>query len=285
MSVRSARSPRSFPASALSPDFAAPSPPQSETPGSPDTEWLSTIYREGFEAIFGSWMGRYSNPFLLVSPCLAINPCSALCHCVAGADLQIQLRREQHGGQIYMHIPSLRPAGPMDDGGSRRRPDRPQLSRASHGRAPRRHRRLAAQHHRRLLGSVDPPGLQLCAAAAPRHAPAGAEALAPCAQGHAARHQPPVLPVHAGAVPLRPDAHPQRHHGAGGGGWDLGPGVCARRAAADPDPARPAAQPPVQRLQGVAVFARRGPRRGGQPRTPSTPRPSSTPRASPTGRP
>jgi hypothetical protein len=31
-----------------------------------DAQWLSTIYREGFEAIFGSWMGRYSCPFLFV---------------------------------------------------------------------------------------------------------------------------------------------------------------------------------------------------------------------------
>lgn len=35
--------------------------------GQQQAEWLSTIYREGFEAIFGSWMGRYSCPFLLVA--------------------------------------------------------------------------------------------------------------------------------------------------------------------------------------------------------------------------
>ncbi|KAH7305201.1 hypothetical protein B0I35DRAFT_400396 [Stachybotrys elegans] len=29
-----------------------------------DREWLQTIYLEGFEAVFGSWLGRYSCPFL-----------------------------------------------------------------------------------------------------------------------------------------------------------------------------------------------------------------------------
>ncbi|KAF4344289.1 3-hydroxybutyryl dehydrogenase [Fusarium beomiforme] len=29
-----------------------------------DSRWLDTLYREGFEAVFGSWMGRYSCPFL-----------------------------------------------------------------------------------------------------------------------------------------------------------------------------------------------------------------------------
>ncbi|KAJ4193243.1 hypothetical protein NW755_003237 [Fusarium falciforme] len=29
-----------------------------------DSKWLETLYREGFEAVFGSWMGRYSCPFL-----------------------------------------------------------------------------------------------------------------------------------------------------------------------------------------------------------------------------
>ncbi|KAF5673418.1 3-hydroxybutyryl dehydrogenase [Fusarium heterosporum] len=29
-----------------------------------DFQWLDTLYREGFEAVFGSWMGRYSCPFL-----------------------------------------------------------------------------------------------------------------------------------------------------------------------------------------------------------------------------
>ncbi|SPJ70531.1 uncharacterized protein FTOL_00259 [Fusarium torulosum] len=29
-----------------------------------DVRWLDTLYREGFEAVLGSWMGRYSCPFL-----------------------------------------------------------------------------------------------------------------------------------------------------------------------------------------------------------------------------
>ncbi|KAM5384866.1 hypothetical protein ACJA88_002713 [Fusarium oxysporum] len=29
-----------------------------------DSRWLDTLYREGFEAVFGSWMGRYACPFL-----------------------------------------------------------------------------------------------------------------------------------------------------------------------------------------------------------------------------
>ncbi|EKJ74090.1 hypothetical protein FPSE_05744 [Fusarium pseudograminearum CS3096] len=29
-----------------------------------DTTWLDTLYREGFEVVFGSWMGSYSCPFL-----------------------------------------------------------------------------------------------------------------------------------------------------------------------------------------------------------------------------
>ncbi|KAH7158276.1 hypothetical protein B0J13DRAFT_582082 [Dactylonectria estremocensis] len=29
-----------------------------------DSKWLQGLYREGFEAVFGSWMGRYSCPFL-----------------------------------------------------------------------------------------------------------------------------------------------------------------------------------------------------------------------------
>jgi hypothetical protein len=31
-----------------------------------DTTWLDTLYREGFEVVFGSWMGSYSCPFLWV---------------------------------------------------------------------------------------------------------------------------------------------------------------------------------------------------------------------------
>ncbi|RKK79342.1 hypothetical protein BFJ71_g16261 [Fusarium oxysporum] len=29
-----------------------------------ESKWLSAFYIEGFEAVFGSWMGRYSNPFV-----------------------------------------------------------------------------------------------------------------------------------------------------------------------------------------------------------------------------
>ncbi|KAL9572454.1 hypothetical protein ACKAV7_003287 [Fusarium commune] len=29
-----------------------------------DSRWLDNLYREGFEAVFGSWMGRYACPFL-----------------------------------------------------------------------------------------------------------------------------------------------------------------------------------------------------------------------------
>jgi hypothetical protein len=31
-----------------------------------ESKWLSTLYIEGFEAVFGSWMGRYSNPFVYI---------------------------------------------------------------------------------------------------------------------------------------------------------------------------------------------------------------------------
>lgn len=34
------------------------------TPG--EAEWLPTVYAQGFETVFGSWMGRYSNPFAYV---------------------------------------------------------------------------------------------------------------------------------------------------------------------------------------------------------------------------
>lgn len=29
-----------------------------------DSQWLSILYKEGFDAVFGSWMGRYGNPFV-----------------------------------------------------------------------------------------------------------------------------------------------------------------------------------------------------------------------------
>lgn len=31
---------------------------------SSESQWLSTIYRVGFSTVFGSWMGRYGNPFV-----------------------------------------------------------------------------------------------------------------------------------------------------------------------------------------------------------------------------
>ena len=31
-----------------------------------DSQWLRSIYNQGFETIFGSWMGKYSNPFVYV---------------------------------------------------------------------------------------------------------------------------------------------------------------------------------------------------------------------------
>ncbi|KAF7551446.1 hypothetical protein G7Z17_g5011 [Cylindrodendrum hubeiense] len=51
--------------------FADPSPQRSVSANSGpdilsngDSKWLQGLYREGFEAVFGSWMGRYSCPFL-----------------------------------------------------------------------------------------------------------------------------------------------------------------------------------------------------------------------------
>lgn len=29
-----------------------------------DSQWLSTVYHMGFDTVFGSWLGRYSNPFV-----------------------------------------------------------------------------------------------------------------------------------------------------------------------------------------------------------------------------
>jgi hypothetical protein len=43
--------------------YSALSPSGSDALASVNAEWLSSIYREGFEAIFGSWMGRYSCPY------------------------------------------------------------------------------------------------------------------------------------------------------------------------------------------------------------------------------
>ncbi|KAF4983418.1 hypothetical protein FZEAL_1147, partial [Fusarium zealandicum] len=65
---------QSLTASALSSEptsFTAPPPTYSAiisqdagVLGDLDARWLETLYREGFEAVFGSWMGRYSRPFL-----------------------------------------------------------------------------------------------------------------------------------------------------------------------------------------------------------------------------
>lgn len=35
-----------------------------------DCQWLRSIYDQGYETIFGSWMGRYSNPFVYVETSL-----------------------------------------------------------------------------------------------------------------------------------------------------------------------------------------------------------------------
>ena len=38
----------------------------SDATGPTDAQWLPIIYRESWEAIFGTWMGRYSCPFTFV---------------------------------------------------------------------------------------------------------------------------------------------------------------------------------------------------------------------------
>uniref|UniRef100_A0A8H7NNM4 Zn(2)-C6 fungal-type domain-containing protein n=1 Tax=Bionectria ochroleuca TaxID=29856 RepID=A0A8H7NNM4_BIOOC len=40
--------------------FGGPPDPLSQS----DSEWLSVIYQTGYETVFGSWMGRYGNPFV-----------------------------------------------------------------------------------------------------------------------------------------------------------------------------------------------------------------------------
>ncbi|KAH8677256.1 hypothetical protein BGZ61DRAFT_360149, partial [Ilyonectria robusta] len=55
-----------------------------------DSKWLQDLYREGFEAVFGSWMGRYSCPFLypdgLVEKYVSISDlCCHLDRCMADA--------------------------------------------------------------------------------------------------------------------------------------------------------------------------------------------------------
>ncbi|KFA50696.1 hypothetical protein S40293_04907 [Stachybotrys chartarum IBT 40293] len=48
----------------LSAPYSIPREDVSNLPSTIDVDWLQTLYREGFEAVFGSWMGRYSCPFL-----------------------------------------------------------------------------------------------------------------------------------------------------------------------------------------------------------------------------
>ena len=54
------------PALALSPDGSASTRSVSEILKPLDSQWLQTIYNEGFNAVFGSWMGCYGCPFLYV---------------------------------------------------------------------------------------------------------------------------------------------------------------------------------------------------------------------------
>ena len=55
-----------------------------EEPTSIEAQWLPIIYRESFEAIFGSWMGKYSCPFTFVAGENAVGEVSVsisdLCH-------------------------------------------------------------------------------------------------------------------------------------------------------------------------------------------------------------
>lgn len=38
--------------------------PSSDLLGDLDAQWIPILYKEGFDAVFGSWMGRYGNPFV-----------------------------------------------------------------------------------------------------------------------------------------------------------------------------------------------------------------------------
>jgi hypothetical protein len=51
---------------ALSPDGSTSTRSISEILKPLDSQWLQTIYNEGFNAVFGSWMGCYGCPFLYV---------------------------------------------------------------------------------------------------------------------------------------------------------------------------------------------------------------------------
>ncbi|KAH7176721.1 hypothetical protein EDB81DRAFT_864231 [Dactylonectria macrodidyma] len=63
-----------------------------------DSKWLQGLYREGFEAVFGSWMGRYSCPFLfeqdgLVEKYVSISDlCCHLDRCMANSAASGQAR-------------------------------------------------------------------------------------------------------------------------------------------------------------------------------------------------
>ncbi|CAH0019934.1 unnamed protein product [Clonostachys rhizophaga] len=48
----------------VSPSHTLITSPSSDFLSELESQWLSALYREGFEAVFGSWMGRYSNPFV-----------------------------------------------------------------------------------------------------------------------------------------------------------------------------------------------------------------------------
>ena len=46
--------------------LSIPSLCTSDLTSSTEAQWLSVIYKESWEAIFGSWMGKYSCPFTFV---------------------------------------------------------------------------------------------------------------------------------------------------------------------------------------------------------------------------
>jgi hypothetical protein len=52
------------PDNALSPSFLGPGSVCADILHPVDSQWLSTIYRMGFDTVFGSWMGRFCNPFV-----------------------------------------------------------------------------------------------------------------------------------------------------------------------------------------------------------------------------
>ncbi|KAF5011991.1 hypothetical protein FDECE_1931 [Fusarium decemcellulare] len=85
----SALSSRPTPFTDPSPTYS-PDGQSSRVLGNADYKWLETLYREGFEAVFGSWMGRYSSPFLfghiLADKYVSISDlCCHLDDCIADA--------------------------------------------------------------------------------------------------------------------------------------------------------------------------------------------------------